>query len=291
MLTDKERQHVEQFFEDFPSEDLFALALIISKRNLCPTSRIDALNIICQHSERIESVLEKKKITKSYICQYLHKSKVSITFSWDKPALIRKLLEFWNVKSCQLHEFTGKEEVPSTRLNNQNTENIVSESTHSANSASEYFRQLSYKFAEWFYSLINDQDSSKIGPEHFFVDSQIKLALKDEQNTDIVEASNSIDISQTLREFQLKYRLQFLPNLTPGAVRYECDIHGQVMLMVNGTLHSNTSQVVGVFEQIFLLVRDISDHENWKIKKSHVILRSMNSAIQDSSLSEKPLPL
>lgn len=39
MLTDKERQHVEQFFEDFPSEDLFALALIISKRNLCPTSR------------------------------------------------------------------------------------------------------------------------------------------------------------------------------------------------------------------------------------------------------------
>lgn len=77
------------------------------------------MNIICQHSERIESVLEKKKITKSYICQYLHKSKVSITFSWDKPALIRKLLEFWNVKSCQLHEFTSKEEVPSTRLNNQ----------------------------------------------------------------------------------------------------------------------------------------------------------------------------
>lgn len=159
----------------------------------------------------------------------------------------------------------------------QNIQNVNEEQN-----STDYFKQLSYEFSNWYYSLLNDEDSSKMGPEHFFVDSQIKLALHGENCTDVVEASNSTSVVETLRDIKLKYNLKFLPNLTPNAIKYECDIHGQVMLMVNGTLHSNTTQVVGVFEQIFLLIRDISDNNNWKIKRSQIVLRSMNSSIENS---------
>lgn len=39
MLSTEEKACISEFFEDFPSADLYALALVISKRNLQPTSR------------------------------------------------------------------------------------------------------------------------------------------------------------------------------------------------------------------------------------------------------------
>lgn len=108
----------------------------------------------------------------------------------------------------------------------------------------------------------------------------MKLALQDENCTDVTEASSSTDVAEVLRSVKLKYNFKFLPNLAPNAVRFNADIHGQVMVMVGGTLHSGSSQVVGLFEQMFLLIRDPSDHNNWKIKNSQVILRSSNAAIE-----------
>lgn len=141
----------------------------------------------------------------------------------------------------------------------------------------EYYFQLARQFSDWYYSLINEEDLSNLGPEHFFADSRMKLALQDKNCTDITEAHNSTDIVEVLRDIKMKYNFKFLPNLTPDAIRYKADVHGQVMVMVGGTLHTNASQVVGLFEQMFLLIRDPSDNNNWKVKNSNVMLRSSNA--------------
>lgn len=59
------------------------------------------MNIICQHSENVTSILEKKKITKTYLSKFLHDNGISIINAWDKPSLIRKVLEFWNIQTVQ----------------------------------------------------------------------------------------------------------------------------------------------------------------------------------------------
>lgn len=111
----------------------------------------------------------------------------------------------------------------------------------------------------------------------------MQVALLNGDSTDTIEAKNSNHAAETLRGLKVQFNLKFLPNLAPGAVQFEHDIHGQVKLFVSGTLHSNTGEVVGVFEQKFLLIRDLADNENWKIKKSQIILRSANNALQSSS--------
>lgn len=75
----------------------------------------DAICIICQHSKCVEEILEKRKVTKRYLCEYLHRSKVSIHNSWDKPALIRKTLNFWKL------------EASSSSLKDDATENLLPE--------------------------------------------------------------------------------------------------------------------------------------------------------------------
>lgn len=114
----------------------------------------------------------------------------------------------------------------------------------------------------------------------------MKFALQDKNCTDVTEAKSSNDIAGVLRDIKLKYNFKFLPNLAPNAVQYKADIHGQVVVMVGGTLHSNSSQVVGLFEQMFLLIRDPSDNNNWKIKNSQVMLRSANPAVESSMPTE-----
>lgn len=111
----------------------------------------------------------------------------------------------------------------------------------------------------------------------------MQVALLNGDSTDMIEAKNSNHVAETLRGLKVQYNLKFLPNLAPGAIKFEYDIHGQVKLFASGTLHSNVGQVVGVFEQRFLLIRDIADNENWKIKSSQVILRNSNNALKSSS--------
>lgn len=156
--------------------------------------------------------------------------------------------------------------------------------------SADYYRHLSYNFANWFYSLINDDDLDKLGPEHFFVDTHIKLALhSSETNAVVVEANNAKDAAQILRDFKMQFAIKFLPNLSPDSIQYECNLNGVLKLMVCGTLHLNgESRVIGFFDQLFLLFRDIADNQNWKVQKSHITLRSAQFAIEPGPGSGNP---
>ncbi|XP_065216536.1 uncharacterized protein C3orf38 homolog [Planococcus citri] len=293
MLNNIEENFIFEFLEDFPEPDLFSIALNITKHNITPSNRQDALKIICLHSTCVETVLEKRKITKSYLSQFLHKNHIPITDSWDKPALIRKVIEHWNIKNplASIKSESNLDHVQNASSSGNPYNDNIQSQIPDHNSSQEYYYQLARQFSDWYYTLINDENLSNLGPEHFFTDSRMKLELQDRHSTDVTEATNSTDIVQALRDVKLRYNFKFLPNLNPDAIRYNADIHGQVMVMVGGTLHTNASQVVGLFEQMFLLIRDPSDNNNWKVKNSKVMLRSSNAIEQAPAQASSALEL
>ena len=68
-----------------------------------------------------------------------------------------------------------------------------------------------------------------------------------------------------------RHRLTCNPNLCEEGVRGRLEAHGLVLVLVCGTLHTS-SNVCGVFEQVFWLVRDPGAQNNWKIKNTEARL-------------------
>lgn len=56
--------------------------------------------------------------------------------------------------------------------------------------------------------------------------------------------------------------------------------HGIVLILCCGTLHTNASVSVGIFESVFGLMRDPFSENNWKIKSVKMQLQSTSSPIE-----------
>lgn len=52
------------------------------------------------------------------------------------------------------------------------------------------------------------------------------------------------------------------------------ELHGLVLILCCGTLHTHESVAVGVFESVFGLMRDPFSDNNWKIKNIKMQLQS-----------------
>lgn len=55
------------------------------------------------------------------------------------------------------------------------------------------------------------------------------------------------------------------------------DLHGLVLILCCGTLHSHESVSDGVFESVFGLMRDPFSENNWKIKNIKMKIQSVMS--------------
>lgn len=58
------------------------------------------------------------------------------------------------------------------------------------------------------------------------------------------------------------------------------EVHGLVLILCCGTLHTHESVSVGVFESVFGLMRDPFSDNNWKIKNIKMQLQSSAIGIQ-----------
>ena len=129
-------------------------------------------------------------------------------------------------------------------------------------------------FISWFFGMINSLRSSKVdsswGPIHFWDDA--KLVLQIEQPDGVVkdEIQNANDVSKGLMDFVLTYQVVFNPNLAMNDANSNC--HGLLEVKSTGTLHRN-SDVVGLYEQVFDLMKDPLVEGNWKIKNTELKIK------------------
>ncbi|XP_051761946.1 uncharacterized protein C3orf38 homolog isoform X2 [Ctenopharyngodon idella] len=148
---------------------------------------------------------------------------------------------------------------------------------------------LGKQFCQWFYCLLNSQNPSQghpaqdWGPQHFWEDVRLQLLLcSGEQRVD--EFNGAELVSKRLRALAGEERLLFCPNLEGYGLKCISSAHGLVIVAVAGTIHRDNA-CLGIFEQVFGLIRSPMDNNRWKIKYVYIKVEAQ------SAITDRQLPL
>ena len=140
---------------------------------------------------------------------------------------------------------------------------------------------ISLSFVSWFYQMVNAILTGKVqsavsnstwGPNHFWNDAKLILHIERPDGIMKDESEGSSLVSERLLAVVIQFRIYFNPNMNSQGIRGEMNCHGLLAVKAAGTLH-NDSNVIGLFEQVFGLVRDPQEEGNWKIKNTELRLR------------------
>jgi hypothetical protein len=153
--------------------------------------------------------------------------------------------------------------------------------------------EMAHQFTRWFYSMLNQHEvhsqGAQLGTEHFWQDCNMRLVINSEMDSHRLEVKNSAaNVVQLIWDTKTQHNLYFNPNLSHEGVQGKTDVHGLVMVLVCGTLHQQ-DKCVGVFEQLFGLIRDPSACNNWKIKYTELNLKSKSIVTSLPTLAEGSL--
>lgn len=83
-------------------------------------------------------------------------------------------------------------------------------------------------------------------------------------------------VSLRLLALTREERLLLSPNLEPPGLRGLASPHGLVLVAVAGTIHRDGA-CLGVFEQIFGLIRSPLENNSWKIKFVNLKIRGQDA--------------
>lgn len=83
-------------------------------------------------------------------------------------------------------------------------------------------------------------------------------------------------VSLRLLALTREEHLLFSPNLEPHGVRALASPHGLVLVAVAGTIHRDAA-CLGIFEQIFGLIRSPLENNSWKIKFINLKIRGQDA--------------
>jgi hypothetical protein len=153
--------------------------------------------------------------------------------------------------------------------------------------------ELAHQFAHWFYSMLNQHGvqckGTQLGIEHFWQDCSMSLVFNSEKCCSRLGVKSSAsEVVQLISDTRIQNGLYFNPNLSHEGVQGRTDVHGLVIVRACGTLHQQ-DRCVGIFEQLFGLIRDPSASNNWKIKFTELYLKSESTITSLPTLTKECL--
>lgn len=150
---------------------------------------------------------------------------------------------------------------------------------------------LGEEFCQWFFGMLNSQNPQfgqspeEWGPHHFWEDAKLKFSYNASKQN-IEEYVGAELVSLRLLSLVKDEYLFLNPNLDAGGLKCTISQHGLVIVAVAGTVHRNTC-CLGVFEQIFGLIRCPFRENTWKIKFAHLNIVGQN-AMEPGTQVERP---
>lgn len=246
------------------NEDIMALCDTITNRLVQPEDRQDAIRAILVYSQSVEELLKRKKVHRDVIFKYLASQGVIIPPATEKHNLIQHAKDYWKK---QLH--LKLKETPEPV---KTSENIRFSQQQEKEDKTEKvdFRRLGEEFCHWFFELLNSQNPflgpprDEWGPQHFWHDVKLRFYYKtSEQN--VIDYQGAEIVSLRLLSLVKEEHLFLSPNLDSRGLKCTSSPHGLVMVGVAGTVHRGTT-CLGIFEQIFGLIRCPFVENTWKIK-------------------------
>lgn len=283
-LSYPEREGCRNLLGLLDNDEIMALCDTITNRLVQPEDRQDAIRAILAYSQSVEELLRRKKVHRDIIFKYLASQGVIIPPTTEKHNLIQHAKDYWK-RQLQLKLKETPEPVNTSqdiRLFQQQKKEDKAEKVD--------FRQLGEEFCHWFFELLNSQNpflgppQDEWGPQHFWHDVKLRFYYNtSEQN--MTEYRGAEIVSLRLLSLVKEEYLFLSPNLDSHGLKCASSHHGLVMVGVAGTVHRGNA-CLGIFEQIFGLIRCPFVENTWKIK--FINLRIIGEASLAPGTSMKP---
>ncbi|XP_040836548.1 uncharacterized protein C3orf38 homolog [Ochotona curzoniae] len=283
-LSGQEMEGCRNLLGLLDNDEILALCDTVTNRLVHPENRQDAIRAILTYSQSVEELLKRKKVHRDVIFKYLATQGVIIPPATEKHNLIQHAKDYWNSQSqLKLKEMA----VPVRK-----TENIqlFQQAKEDKKTEKVDFRRLGEEFCHWFFELLNSQNPflgpprDEWGPQHFWHDVKLRFYYNtSEQN--VTDYHGAEMVSLRLLSLVKEEYLFLNPNLDSRGLKCASSPHGLVMIGVAGTVHRGNS-CLGIFEQIFGLIRCPFVENIWKIKFVNLRIVGENSLGPGSS--QKP---
>ncbi|XP_041066710.1 uncharacterized protein C3orf38 homolog isoform X1 [Carcharodon carcharias] len=274
MLSEREQCGCRELLQILAQGELISVADTVTNRMLKIENSAEAMDAILCYSQSAEELLKRKKIHREIIFQYLAKHNIVVPCNAEKHQLVQKVIEYWREggTASQKNNSSG-----STSGNNVPPHDVA------ANYKYDY-QAMGLEFCKWFYQLLNSQNpllqeqSKEWGPQHFWEDVILKFSYRtSEQQLEVY--TGAVMVSLRLLALTKEEHLFLNPNLTGSGLKCIHSPHGLVIIAVAGTIHRE-SICLGIFEQIFGLIRCPSSENNWKMKFVHLKITGHGAAAQ-----------
>ncbi|XP_043854112.1 uncharacterized protein C3orf38 homolog [Dromiciops gliroides] len=268
------------------TNEILALCDTVTNRLVHPEGRQDAIRAVLAYSQSAEELLKRKKVYREIIFKYLAMKGVIVPPGSEKHNLIQYAKNHWNKPELKMVEETLKS-VPKT----EDTILCEQEKREKQHEQSDDCYKLGEEFCQWFFELLNSQNpffgppQEKWGPQHFWDDVKLKFCYNtSEQN--VIDYHGSELVSLRLLSLVKEEFLFLNPNLDCNGLKCVSSPHGLVVVAVAGTVHRG-SMCLGIFEQVFGLIRSPFLVNTWKIKFVNLRIVGQNS-LDPGVLLEKP---
>ncbi|XP_041127670.1 uncharacterized protein C3orf38-like [Polyodon spathula] len=282
-LSEKETEGCKAILNSLSKVELFALKDTVTNRMITVESVKEAVQAIISYSQCAEELLKRKKVHKEIIFTYLADQGVVIPPNAEKHVLVKKALEHWKTPKPIVEVRKPVAEVE--------TDNEVHRERGNAKSCD--YQVLGEEFCKWFYRILNSQNPSlelvpqEWGPQHFWEDAKLKFCYStSEQQSEEYQGAELVSLR--LLALVRDELLFFNPNLDANGLKCVSSPHGLVMVAVAGTIHRNTA-CLGIFEQVFGLIRAAIGNSSWKIKSVNLNITGQN-VVEDGEAEHQPLP-
>uniref|UniRef100_G1P2C6 Chromosome 3 open reading frame 38 n=1 Tax=Myotis lucifugus TaxID=59463 RepID=G1P2C6_MYOLU len=266
-LSCPEREGCRKLLGLLDTDEIMALCDTVTNRLVQPEDRQDAIRAILVYSQSVEELLRRKKVHRDVIFKYLASQGVVIPPATEKHNLIQHAKDHWKK---QLH--LKLKETPERVNTSQDIRDFKQLNPQEKEDKTEKvdFRRLGEAFCRWFFELLNSQNpffgppQDVWGPQHFWHDVKLRFYYNtSEQNVTYYHGAEIVSLR--LLSLVKEEHLFLSPNLDSHGLKCASSPHGLVMVGVAGTVHRGNS-CLGIFEQIFGLIRCPFGENTWKIK-------------------------
>ncbi|RWS30287.1 uncharacterized protein B4U80_03614 [Leptotrombidium deliense] len=263
VLSSIEKCEIRKILSKLSIEDLCSLSVTVTSGLSEPKNEKDAINSILVYGNNASSILKRRKIKKDIIFQYLKDEDVFVDVSKGKTHFISACLKYWGNTEQQVYEI----EMEVDDEQSGDTEPASNNITKDSFSSNAELQSMAISFGHWFYDLLKHATNRTVfGPHHFWSDCLLRVISVNNVSQEIISASNSELVYQTIKLLLSRNMISFNPNLVCDKFKIEMNRHGFVKIGISGVVHQRNNCIAS-FDHLFGLVESPNDSEKtWKIK-------------------------
>ncbi|XP_054471719.1 uncharacterized protein C3orf38 homolog [Anoplopoma fimbria] len=275
-LSETQRAGCNKILNSMSKGDLLSLSDTVTNKLIVVENVAEARETILSFTKHAEELLKRKKVNRDLIFKYLAKEGVVMPPNSEKHQLVKRTLELWSSGKAVVDE-----SIPGQTDETRQRPTTGTVSTEVKAEVGFDPLVLGQQFCQWFFQLLNSHNPSlgqppqDWGPQHFWPDVKLRLVSRadNEQMEDFLGAEL---VSLRLIALTREEHLILSPNMQPHGLRTLASPHGLVLVAVAGTIHRHKA-CLGIFEQIFGLIRSPMENNSWKIKSVNLKIRGQDA--------------